>query len=94
VRRLHKGIILILGLALIACLAVFWKARRDLQAARQELQEVRMANEFLKMTLGDMTVAMTAKDRAIDLERARCEEQKDKDAWLSVPAGSDVRSMN
>jgi hypothetical protein len=37
------------------------------------LQGVIVANDFLKKTLGEMTVTLTAKDREIDrLERSPC----------------------
>jgi len=83
VRKLHQGLILIVGLALILALilpwAARWKAMRDLQAVRQELLAVTTANEFLKTTLGEMTIAMTAKEKEIDrLEHAACGGQGKK----------------
>lgn len=86
--RLHKGLVLIAGLALLFSLALCLKARRDLQAARRDLQAVTRANEFLKSTLGDMTVAMAAKDREIDrLQHTGCKGQEN--ARPSVPMGPD-----
>ena len=74
---LHKGLILIVGLALISSSAFYLKTRRDLQAARRELLAVTTANELLKNALGDITVAITAKDREIDrLEHAGCVGQE------------------
>jgi hypothetical protein len=88
VSRLHKGLILILGLALIFSSAVCLKARRELQAARRELLAVTTANEFLKKTLGDMRVAIGAKDREIDrLEHVGCDGQEK--ARPGVPMGPD-----
>lgn len=72
-RKLHQWLILIIGLALILSLAARWKAMQELQATRQELLAVTTANEFLKKTLGEMTLAMTAKEKEIDrLEHAAC----------------------
>jgi hypothetical protein len=40
---------------------------------RQELQRVTEANDILRKTLGEMTVAITDKDKQIDeLEKAAC----------------------
>jgi hypothetical protein len=66
----------IAALALLASLAVSWQARRELDQVRRELQAVTAANQFLKKTLGDMTIAITAKDREIDrLENTPCNGQ-------------------
>ena len=71
--RLDKRVTLAAGLALLLSLAVWRQARRELDAVRRELQAVTEANIFLKKTLGDMTIAITAKDREIDrLEHAPC----------------------
>lgn len=73
---LDRGLTLAAGLALLASLAVWWHTRRELHVVRRELQTVSAANLFLKKTLGDMTVAITAKDKEIDrLERAPCNGQ-------------------
>jgi hypothetical protein len=73
--RVHNGLLLLLGLALIFCAALYWRSQRDLESAQQELKAVTTANEFLKNTLSDMTLAITAKEREIDrLERAKCDE--------------------
>jgi hypothetical protein len=74
VRKLHKGLIVAAGLALIACLAGCVIFMLELQAARRELLAVTAANDFLKKTLGDMTIAITAKEREIDrLEHGGCD---------------------
>jgi hypothetical protein len=76
VSGLHRGLIAIVGLALIFSFAVYFRARWELLAARRELVAVTTANEFLKKTLGDMTVAINAKDREIDrLENTGCDGQ-------------------
>jgi hypothetical protein len=63
-------------LAILSCAAGYLKSMHDLQAARQELRSVAEANEFLKKTLGEMTVAIASKDREIDrLEQAGCDGQ-------------------
>jgi hypothetical protein len=60
-------------LALLASLAALWHIRRELNEVRRELQTVTAANIFLKKTLGDMTIAITAKDGEIDrLEHTPC----------------------
>jgi hypothetical protein len=66
-------VILVAGLTMLLLFTVWWTARRDLVAVRRELQGVIVANDFLKKTLGEMTVTLTAKDREIDrLERSPC----------------------
>jgi hypothetical protein len=86
VRRLQKGLILAAGLAVIFCLAVSLRSRRDLLDARRELLAVTAANDFLKKTLGGMTVAMTAKDRQIDrLEHAGCGGQEPEKGPPAAP---------
>jgi hypothetical protein len=63
------GAVVVLGAASLAL-----KVRQDLQSARQELHSAVAANEFLRKTLGDMSRAIAAKDRQIDLlERGSCE---------------------
>ena len=75
--RLQKGVIPLAGLALILSLAVWRNARQDAQTARRELLALTTANEFLRKTLADMTVAMATKDREIDrLERRACDGQE------------------
>jgi hypothetical protein len=70
------GLMAIAGAALIFSSACYFRARWELQAARRELLAVTTANEFLKRTLGDLTVAINAKDREIDrLETAGCDGQ-------------------
>jgi hypothetical protein len=55
-----------MGTALILSIISGW---RD----RQELEKVTAANDFLRKSLGDMTVALTAKDKEIDrLEQRPC----------------------
>ena len=71
-----RALALAAGLALLASLAVWWHTRRELNAVRRELQAVSAANLFLKKTLGDMTVAITAKEKEIDrLEHSPCNGQ-------------------
>jgi hypothetical protein len=56
---LHITLTLILGVALIVSLKAWSNARK-------ELQTVVHANNFLRQTLGDMTVMITGKDKEID----------------------------
>jgi hypothetical protein len=58
-RLLHIGLTLILGLALAFSLASYLRTRSDLRT-------VMSANRFLKKTLGEMAVAISAKDREIN----------------------------
>jgi hypothetical protein len=75
--RLDRRVTLAAGLALLASLAVWWQARRELDAVRRELQAVTAANLFLKKTLGDMTIAITAKDKETDrLGHSPCNGQE------------------
>jgi hypothetical protein len=78
----------LVALALICSLAaVCWKTRGDLQAASRELLAVTTANDSLRKTLGDMTVAITAKDKEIDrLAHAGCDGQEK--ARPGVPMGA------
>jgi hypothetical protein len=92
VSRLQKGLIAVTGLALVLSLADCWKSTRELQAARQEVRAVTTANEFLKETLGEMTLAMTAKEKEIDrLENAGCGgREKGRPGVPMAPARSKV----
>jgi hypothetical protein len=55
-----------MGTALIWSIVSGW---RD----RQELQRMNAANAFLRKTLGEMTIALSAKDKEIDrLEQTAC----------------------
>lgn len=64
--RLHNKLVLVGGMALLLSLAFSWNARRELQSVQREVITVTKVNESLRKTLGDMTVAITAKDREID----------------------------
>jgi hypothetical protein len=55
----YKGLILFFSLALSLSVATWSRARRELQA-------VTAANEFLRKTLGDLTIAIAEKDRELD----------------------------
>jgi hypothetical protein len=66
---------------------------RDLHLVRRELVTATNANEFLKRTLGEMTIAITAKDRQIDsLQHSRCKVQ-DK-AQPSLPTRPDRKNVS
>jgi hypothetical protein len=62
------------GLALFIILAaICGKTAVDLRAERRELRRTITANDFLKKTLGEMIVAIDAKQREIDrLTRTNC----------------------
>jgi hypothetical protein len=62
------------ALAILASLAILWNGRRQLRSVEHELQVVTGANEFLKKTLGDMTVAIASKDKEINrLQNSSCD---------------------
>jgi len=66
VRIFRIGLILAGGTVLLLSLGSSWKDR-------QELQKVTAANDFLRKSLGEMTLALTSKDKEIDrLEQAGC----------------------
>ncbi|MGA2741371.1 MAG: hypothetical protein ABSG65_28535 [Bryobacteraceae bacterium] len=74
---LDRRVALVAGFALLAALAVWWHARSEVDAVRRDLQAETAANVFLRKTLGDMTIAMTGRDREIDrLEQAPCGDSK------------------
>jgi len=74
--RLPKAPVLLASVALIVSVAVCVQSRRQLLEVQRQLQGVTAANEFLKKTLGEMTLSIAAKDRQIDrLEHAGCEGQ-------------------
>jgi hypothetical protein len=65
-QTLRIVLILILGSGLMLSMI---SSRRD----RQELQKVTAANDFLRKSLGEMSIALTAKDKEVDrLEQAPC----------------------
>jgi hypothetical protein len=64
-QKLRIVLILILGSALMLSL-IF--ARRD----RQELEKVTAANDFLRKDMGEMTLAMSAKQKEIDRLQENC----------------------
>ena len=75
----HKTVVVIGGLTLVLSLAFSWSTRRDLQSARRELTAVTKANDFLKKTLSDMTIAISAKEREIDrLQQSACPGGQEK----------------
>ncbi len=55
----YKGLILFFSLALCASVATWWKSRQELQVETD-------ANASLRKTLGELTIAIAAKDREID----------------------------
>jgi hypothetical protein len=70
VRILRIALILIGGAALILSLMSSWNDR-------QELQKVTAANDSLRRSLGEMTIALTSKDKEIDrLEQTPCPQEK------------------
>ncbi len=85
--RIYKGVFPIAGLLVLLSLAAWLNTMRQLNAARQEMAAVTSANELLRKTLGEMAIAITAKDRQIDrLEHSACSGQaKPKPGALKAP---------
>ncbi len=75
--RPNRAVIAVLtALMLIASAAVALKGWIELRAVRQDLRTAAEANDFLRKTVGNMTVALAGKDREIDrLTRSQCEIQ-------------------
>ena len=66
----YRGLVLFFALALSLSVANWLRVR-------QELQAVTVANEFLRKTLGDLTVAIAEKEREIDrLAGAPCDARE------------------
>jgi hypothetical protein len=85
-RRLIVTGIAVAGLLVADSLTSWWKARRELQSVERELRAVTKANQALRKTLGEMTLAISAKDRQIDeLLGTGCNRQE------SVPTPSQSR---
>jgi hypothetical protein len=62
-RTIHTALTLVLGLALIVLGMLGRKTQRELQ---QELHTITDANSVLRETLGNLTLAITDKDKQID----------------------------
>jgi hypothetical protein len=91
--RFQKAVLVIASLALIISFAVWRKARLELQADRQQLRTLTVANEAFRKTLGDMAVALAAKDKEImRLKRTGCERQEN--ARPSLPGGPGRRKIS
>ena len=75
-----------LSIALILSLATSWKIQRDTQ---RELRVVIGANELLRKTLGEMTIAVTEKDKQIDrLSGSSCDgNNKGRPSIAPGPSG-------
>jgi hypothetical protein len=84
----HKTLIWIGAVMLLLSLGFSWSVRRDLQSVRHELATVNQANEFLKKALGDMTIAIAAKEREIDrLQNSACGSQNKAQPGAPVRPG-------
>jgi hypothetical protein len=75
--KLQRYLAPIAGLLLIFYVFTSLRDNRELRTVRRELLSVTKANELLKKTLGDMTVAITTRDREIDrLRDSGCDGQE------------------
>jgi hypothetical protein len=71
--KLHRTLIVILGVALMVSFTLGWKTYRDMH---RELYAVTDANRILRNTVGELTIAITARDKEIDrLSSSSCEAQ-------------------
>jgi hypothetical protein len=69
--KLQTTFIAILGMAFVLSLAIAWKTYRDMH---RELYAVTDANRTLRDTVGELTIAITAREKEIDrLSRSSCE---------------------
>ena len=81
-RLTHTILTLMLGLSLIIWVALARKTEGNL---RQQLHTVEDANSVLRETLGNLTVAITQRDKRIDELYSSCgTEQKEPDS-LHIP---------
>lgn len=72
-RILHTTLTAVLGLALIGLFSLSWKTQRELNALKQTQHQITDANEDLKKTLGELTIAITQKEKEIDkLHESSC----------------------
>jgi hypothetical protein len=56
----------VLGLAFILSFADSWRTRRSLSQMTQELHQITDANDGLRKTVGELTVAITQREQEID----------------------------
>jgi hypothetical protein len=85
-KLLYIGAICVLGLALTFSLVTYMGARRNLRM-------VTSANKFLKKTVGEMAVAISAKDREINrLTELPC-SSKTEPQPVSAEVGSVTRTV-
>jgi hypothetical protein len=72
-KYLQKILAVTAGLSLAIALGVCVKTWEELRSTRQELRTATSANDFLRKTLGDMSAAITAKDKEVDrLQHGSC----------------------
>jgi hypothetical protein len=81
---LYRGLIVLLSVALSLSLATWVRGR-------QEVQAVTVANESLRKTLGELTVAIAEKDKELDrMARSACDTgQQSRVGSGSVPRRAD-----
>ena len=81
--KIYKFSTIALSIALLLSLATSWKVQRDVD---RELRIITGANELLRKTLGDLTVAITEKNKEIErLGNSSCDGDNQKRP--SVPSG-------
>jgi hypothetical protein len=72
-KTFHTVFTVVLGIALFISLVFGQKTRRELQ---QQLHTLTDANRILRQTLGDMTLAITEKDKEISRLYSPCNPQE------------------
>ena len=91
--RLLTVVAVVAGLSLIVSAVACVKAWREVQGTQRELRAIGSANDFLRKTLGEMTVAIAAKDKEIDrLQRTGCNSLKQEQP--RVPVRPEVSKSN
>lgn len=85
--KIYKFSTIGLSIALIVSLATSWKVQKDMQ---HELRIITGANGLLRKTLGELTIALTEKDKQIErLGNSSCDGDNQKRPFVpSVPSGT------
>jgi hypothetical protein len=94
-RVFHAILTVTLGLALIGALAVSWRARRELNGLKQTQHQMTDANDVLRKTLGELTVAIAQKEKEIDrLHESSCKSSQKRNSTPPKVPRESVRTEN